>query len=250
MNTKSLLLALVALVAASEAVSQEQLTGSFPMNYTTTEVLDPQAAMALEKYIGVDESLQWQVYVPYEYDPRRPAGLLIFLDSRGWGGIPDAWRQIVSDHNLIWVGPKQNERAPSEEKRIWSAILGYRALEQQYALDLNRIYVAGLGYQASVALNTSLLANEIRGVIYMRGSAMWTTIGEDSLSALARKRHVFITGTNDKQKAGIQRHARDYERAGIPNVELIFATRNLGDPPQAEYLDQAIRYLDGSQARQ
>ena len=245
MKTTTLLLAVVLLGVGANALAQEQMTGMFRMSMTTAEVLDSQTAEAIQDIIASDEAVSWQVYVPENYSPQRPSGLLIFLDPKGWGGIPDPWRAVMDSHNLIWIGAKKDEPRPSMEKKVWSSVLGLRAIEQQYALDLNRVYVASLEGEAFAALNTQLFANEIRGAIYMRGSVFWKSIEASRLEALTRKRHVFMTGTNDKNKQQVRSDADNYRREGIHNVKLIFATRRLGNPPNPEFLDEAIRYLDG-----
>jgi len=95
------------------------------------------------------------------------------------------------------------------------------------------------------ALNVQLNTNEIRGTIYMRTSVMWKSIKEDRLEQLQRKRHVFITGTNDDAKARIRSDYESYQKAGIHGVKLIFDTQRIGKMPDPDHMDEAIRFLDG-----
>lgn len=236
----------VLLVLASQALAQEQLTGMFRMNQTPVEVVGEQMALALGDILPADEPLRWQVYVPDTYNDAQPAGVFVFLDPNGWGGLPDQWRFVINDHNLIWVGPNQSERQPSAEKQVWHALLGLRSIEKQYDIDLNRVYIgSSLPQKALISLNTQLVVNDFRGAIYMRGSVMWQDLDPDRLEMLRRKRHVFITGTNDPNKAQIRSDYESYKDAGIEDVKLIFDTRHIGDLPDADHLTEAIRFLDG-----
>lgn len=242
---KKILFMLLALASAAPAVAQEALTGVYRLSQTPVEVMGEQTAMALDAMVPANEELRWQVFVPEAYDAARPPGVFVFVDPNGWGGIPDQWRSVFAEQNLIWVGPNRNDPNPTAESRVLHATMGLRAIEQQYDIDLNRIYI-GSAYEAALtALNTQLFSNEFRGAIYMRGSVMWTALEPDKLEMLQRKRHVFITGTNDKLAARIRSDRASYEEAGIENTKLIFDTKRIDRLPDPDHMVEAIRYLDG-----
>ncbi len=241
---RTIVVLLLTVCAGAPALAQEAMTGMFRMSHTVGEILGDQMAQALNDIVPSDQSLQWQAYVPMDYDPSRPAGVFIYLDPNRYGGIPDAWMRVFDQHNLIWVGPRVNERRQSDEKKIWHAVLGLRAVEAAYAVDLNRVYIGSARDTTTTALRTALFANEITGVVYMRGSAMWVTIGDDQLQQIQRKRHVFITGTNDEAKGQVQQHYEAHKAAGVEHVKLIFDTRRIEEVPKPEHIDAAIRFLD------
>ena len=234
-------------LAATGAHAQEAMTGMFRMTHTVGEILGEQAARSLDEVIPASDALQWQVYVPFDYDPSRPPGVLVFLDSTGYGGIPDPLVATMNQHNLIWVGPRQGQRRQGLEQRVWHAVLGLRAIEGQYTIDLNRVYVGSSGETSSIAFNTYLFANEFRGAIYFRGGVRWVEIGADQLDMLRRKRHVFITGSNDKARDQVRRAYEEFENSGIENIKLIYDTKRVEDNPTPEQIDEAIRFLDGTQ---
>ena len=241
----SLALALVSIsVGFSAALAQDQLTGMFRLNYTTSEVLDPGTAQALSEIIPVDENLQWQVFVPESFDADRPPGVFVYVDPNGWGGIPDQWQQVFGQHNLIWIGASATSRRPSLLKQVWQAILAIRAIEGNYAVDLNRLYVGSSGGSVLVVLNVLLAANNFTGAIYMSGSQYWEKIEPDALVNLQRKRHVFITGSNDPAKKAVRRDYESYKKDGIENARLIFDTKGIPRLPEAKHMDEALRYLD------
>jgi len=247
MHPRHLLIALILIgaISSNSAVhAQSSLTGMFRLTHTTTEILGPQSAQSLSEIIPVDEGLQWQVYVPENYQKQRPPGIFIFIDPRGWGGMPDELRTVIDTHNLIWIGAKVNERNPTEEKRIWASILGSRALQGEYAIDLNRLYVGSAGGQAITAVNVLMSANEHSGAIFFRGSQYWHGGRPEGIENLRRKHYVFITGTNDKAKTTIRGDYERYKKDGFENVKLIFEMGPIGEMLNPEQMDEAIRYLD------
>ena len=106
------------------------------------------------------------------------------------------------------------------------------------------MYVGGSRNSIPTVINTMLLANEFSGAVYVRGSWYSDQLGADHLQALQRKRHVFVTGTNDESKRQVRSHYEKYQQDGIANVKLIFEMQRLGEMPSAAQMDEAFRFLD------
>lgn len=247
MNQARILFALISVAVTgfnSTATAQEELTGMFRLTRTTAAIVGQPTAEALSAVIPTDEELQWQVFVPAAYDRQKPPGLFVFIDPNGWGGIPDQWRSVFEQQNMIWIGAKRPRGNVSEAWLAWTAILAYRAIEQDYRVDLLRLYIGSSGDTAVHAINAMLAANEFMGAVYMSGSMHWGTLDADSLENLRRKRHVFITGSNDKAKSKVRSDYKLYQNDGIEDAKLIFVERGPGETPDAELIDEAIRYLD------
>ena len=247
MATKRHFLALlfVAVCLGSPPVrAQEQLTGMYRLSRDTTAIVGPEMAAVLEEAIDKDEQLEWQVYIPESYSPDRPAGLFVYIDPNGYGLMPDQWQGLFAQRNLIWVGVRQTRRRSNDVRRVWQAILGSRAIAQDYAIDLQRMYVGGAQDTVAAALHTMLTANEFSGAIYIRGSYDAQFLDPDFRQAMRRKHHVFITGTNDKNKAKVRSDYEKYQSMGIDNVKLIFDTQRLEAVPKSEQIGEAFRYLD------
>lgn len=247
MHPKHALIALILIGGISfntASHAQSALTGAFRLSHTTTDIVGPQSAQNLGEVIPVDEELQWQVYVPENYQRQRPPGIFVFIDPNGWGGMPDELRAVFDRLNMIWIGAKANERNPTETKRIWTSMLASRALQIEYAIDLNRLYVGSTGSGAMTAVNVLMSANEHSGAVFFRGSQNWHGREPDGIDNLRRKHYVFITGTNDKAKTTIRKDYEGYKKDGFENVKLIFEMQSLGQMPNSEQMDEAIRYLD------
>ncbi len=232
-------------LAASAADAQEVMTGMFRLTKQSTEIVQPDFAQALDQVIKKDEKLQWQLYVPESYDPDRPPGLFVYVDPDGHGRIPDDWPAVFDRHNVIYVGVRQSQRDASPTRKTWQAILGARALEADYAIDFQRMYVGGTRQTVPVATNVILTANEFSGAVYTRGSFLSSQFTGDHIQSLQRKAHVFITGTNDEAKQKVRSDYEAYQRLGISNVTLIFDNQRLGAVGSAEQMDEAFRFLGG-----
>ena len=225
-------------------LEQDSLTGNFRMRHTTTEVLGAPTAASISSLIAEDENLQWQVFVPETYSPGKPPGIFVFVDPNGYGGMPDQYRQLFTNRNLIWIGASSNERNPGASKLRLQAIMAQRLIDQNYRVNLNRVYVGSSGDAALIAVNVLLGASEFGGALYINGSVYWDGGRPENLDDLTRKRHVFIVGMGDKRWPTIQRHYEDYKKDGIENVKLLFRPGTIYDWPESDQMDEALAYLD------
>ena len=231
-------------VAHSTTLAQDELTGMFRLSRTTTDILGAPTAQSLSEVAALDEQLQWQVYVPDNYQRSRPPGVFVFVDPDGWGGIPDQFRQLFMARNMIWIGLKRNNRRPTQGKMKLQAVLAARVIEQTYSVDLNRLYIGASGDSVVTAIDVLLTAGEFAGGIYIKGSFYWQDQRLPTVDNLQRKYHVFITGTNDKAKQTVRRDYQNYKKEGIENVKLIFDMDRIGDWPKPDQMDEALAYLD------
>ena len=243
------LLIAASVLAGYAAHAQEQPTGMFRLTRSPAEIESPEFAAALDEFIGKDEQLQWQIFVPDSYNPQRPAGIFVYLDPDGHGRMPDEWRQVFTNHNMIWVGVKRIQPRTNITRQTWQAVLGARAIEQDYAIDIQRMYLGGSLGTVPIALSTMLVANEFSGAVYVRYSFYSDQIGPDEIAAMQRKSHVFITGTNDERKHQIRSDYESYQKAGIEKLLLIFDNQRLGPMPSADNMDEAFGFFNAQLRR-
>ena len=237
------LLAVGLLASSTPLLAEDPFTGTLWLSYTTSAVVGAQTATALAEVFPLDEELEWQVYVPESYNAANPPGVFVFIDPNGYGDMPDEWRTVFDRRNMIWIAMRATSR-PTEAKRIWGAILAARAVDKDYAIDLNRLYLGSLEERALTAINVLLTANEFWGGIYISGSMHWGDRDIPDLDSLKRKHHVFITGTNDRNKKKIRKDYDSYKKDGVVNTKLIFDTDFLPRMPRPEQMDEALAFLD------
>jgi len=247
MNSGRILLALVLIGMAGlqgAAQAQEELRGPFRLSRTTTEIAGAATAEGLKEIFDVDEELQWQVYVPENYDRQRPAGAFVFVDPNGWGGMPDQFRPVFDSLNMIWIGANRTGFDKSPTRPIWMTILGSRAIQQDYAIDLNRLYLGGTGEGVLTAVNAMLASSEFVGVVQISGSVGLADIPADALDTLRRKYFIFMTSTNDKANLKVLSDYESYEKGRFYNIKLIYDENGSRDVAKPELIHQAIRLLD------
>ena len=68
------------------------------------EILGDDAGTLFRSAVDPNEINEWAVYVPESYDPGSPPGLLVFISPTESGRMPGRYRQVLDDHNLIWIG--------------------------------------------------------------------------------------------------------------------------------------------------
>ncbi|MDH4124735.1 MAG: hypothetical protein OEW64_02320 [Gammaproteobacteria bacterium] len=245
-STRLLLAMLLAGVAGlhAPAYAQDELRGPFRLSRTTTEIGGAEMAQGLKETIAIDEELQWQVYVPENYDRQKLAGAFVFVDPSGWGGMPDQFRPVFDSLNMIWIGANRTAATTSSTKSMWTTVLGARALQQDYAIDLNRLYLGGTGEGVLTAINAMLASSEFAGVVQISGSVGVANIPAQFLDTLKRKHFVFMTSTNDKANKSVRADYDSYRKAGFENVKLIYDVQGSRDVAKPELIDEAIRYLD------
>ena len=244
MQINRILLAVLIAIAYVAVSAQQVLTGSFRMSDTTVSVFGQATADGLSKFIDKDEEVQWQVFVPETYDPGRPPGVFIYADPNGYGGMPDQYRQLFTNRNLIWIGANQSRRNPEPAIKMLKAIMAQRVIDTNYAVNLNRLYIGAAGDEAYTALNVLLRSNEFKGAIYINGSAYWSDGKPETFDYLLNKAHVFIVGSDDKRWQAVRRSYDSYKRDGIENAKLIYRSGTIRGWPDAEQMDEALAYLD------
>jgi hypothetical protein len=235
---------IVTLALCTTAIAQERETGSFRMSSNTTDVLGAAMAEGVTTFIALDEEVQWQVFVPETYDPSRPPGVFVFIDPDGWGGMPDQYRQLFTNRNMIWVGAKSNQRSPDVTTTMLTAMMAQRVIDQNYIVDLNRLFIGSGGDGALTVVNVLLRANEFNGAIYINGSAYWDGGKPDTFDYLMRKPHVFIIGSDDDNWARTRGHYENYKKDGIEKAELIRVKGKIRGWPETEQMDEALAILD------
>jgi len=70
-------------------------TGFVNVIMTPAELLGEEAANSLNHILLADQKIEWRMYVPRSYDAATPPGVLVFVSSIDWGGIPDEWQPVM-----------------------------------------------------------------------------------------------------------------------------------------------------------
>ena len=131
-------------------------TGEFNASFTITELLGSRSAELYERIIPSDEAIEWEIYVPDNYDPERPAGVLIYISPKPKGNIPKQWKSLLGEYNLIWIGANKSGNRVLVSRRIAYAVTAPAVIDKYYQIDSDRIYLTGFsGGQVSTGNRTN-----------------------------------------------------------------------------------------------
>jgi hypothetical protein len=214
-------------------------------------------------YAIQDES--FEVYVPDTYDPNTPFGLLVWISANPDGGIEryQGIKELMDKHRLIWIGANRcGNEADVSQRRIPLALDAADNMRTLYAIDPDRVYVAGLSGGGRVASITALHHSDVyAGGIFIIGANYWERMSipgqngywkanttkplhEYLLRAKESGRYVLLTGDTDENR--LQMHTY-YEKGFKKYLDHVLYMQIPGmghqiPPPDA--WDQALIFLD------
>lgn len=245
MNKLFLAAVLATLLSVAKAQGPDPQTGEFPLTTTVLKLLGEESAQPFKEKIAIDQPITWEVYVPANYDPAKPAGVLVFVNSRDSGKIEAEWKAVMDHTNLIYIGANESGNQIDVPQRVAYAILAPKLIADSYVIDPERLYVSGFSGGSRVA---SMVATEyhrlFRGAIYNSGANFWGETALPRYREMAGNHYVFITGTEDFNLQDTQEVFAAYQQAGIKYSKLMIIPGMEHKRPAAESLETAVQYLD------
>lgn len=219
--------------------------GYFNLVKTPIEILGERDADRLNPVLLDTEQVEWRVYVPRNYDPKSPPGVLVFVSSIEWGGIPEEWQPVMEKKNLIWISASGAGSSAPVEQRMVKAIIAPRAIDRDYPIDMDRVYISGFADGGKVAnLIQTAEPGVFKGGIYMCGALFWGDRTPGRIDTMRQNGHVFIRGCFDSKERDIRRVYEQYVDAGFEYSDLITIKTRRRRLPQPAYVESAIDFLD------
>ena len=229
------------------------LTGSYTERTVLVSLVGEAGARSRADILDPDHEFEFDVYVPENYDPSSPAGLLVYVSPIESGEIPVKWKEIFDRRNLIWVSVNRSGNTTPRVRRIAEARLSVTFVRQNYEIDPKRVYISGMsgGGQISSVV-ASLYPRLFKGGIFLCGVDPWSERDADPWSenppenfdTIQENRYVFLSGTEDFKLAAIARAYRVYKRAGVESSKLIIIEDMGHELPDARNYERALAFLD------
>lgn len=114
---------------------------------------------------------KFYIYVPKNYDGKKPFGLVAFINSRDAVEIPWGWDAVLNERNLIFIAAQNVGDQDAEARRVGLTIVGILKMMEDYKIDTSRVYVAGHGEGGRMASRVAFQHPElIRGCIPCSGA--------------------------------------------------------------------------------
>lgn len=196
-------------------------TGRFDVETTSSEILGDDAAGSFGDILDTDEQIKWSVYVPENYDPASPPGIIVHMTQRNLAKIPIGWASAAKDKNLIWISlNKAGELMPNKEMLL--AVLSTPFLQNKYSIDPDRIYIAASTIScrpASAAMQ--IYPDVFKGAIYSTCEPIdWKSDIPESIEQMKKNGYVFVASNEKQVKDVMRRIYNKYSRAGLSNIDF------------------------------
>ncbi len=220
-------------------------TGEFQLTLTLAEVLGADSARNAEKIISPDEPVTWDIYVPDNYRPDRPAGLMVYISPTSSGKIPRGWKAVMDQRNMIWIAARRSGNRVLVPRRVVFAIVAPTLAGKHYEIDGERIYVSGLsggGKMASMVATD--YAHLFKGAIYNCGVNFWDKHPPRQFALIKQNHYVFVTGTLDQALEPTKKVYEQYREAGVENSKLMIIRNMTHRNPDSFEFDAALQFLD------
>ena len=224
-------------------------TGYVTLSMSPAQVLGAEAAAQINHMLLANELIEWRAYVPRNYSANNPPGVMVFVPSIDWAGVPDEWQSLMDEQNLIWIGASFTGNSAPVQERILKAMFAPRAVSDHYKVNTDRVYVAGFAGGGKVAnLVQSADPVTFKGGMYICGALFWGERTPPKIDTMRANRHVFIRGCFDPKEREVINVYKAYLDAGIEQADLITVQTRRRAIPKPRYIESAIRYLDGDAA--
>lgn len=220
-------------------------TGEFQLTARLNEVAGEKTAEVVATVMSPDESITWATYVPAEYRPEKPVGLVVYVSPTSSGKIPRRWKSVMDEENLIWIAANDSGNRVSVARRAVYALVAPTLAKMHYEVDDDRIYLSGLSGGGRVA---SMFAADypqlFKGAIYICGVDFWGDDPHPQIDLIQGNHYVFVTGTRDFALEQTKKVHRRYLNSGVENSKLMVVRGMTHENPKKSDFAAAIQFLD------
>ena len=241
----ALFLSLPLLAAEKNTPIAAAKVGAYTVKAAITDLVGEASAQSYTDIMPIDESIGWEVYVPATYDPKKPAGVLVYISPTDSGKLPNAWKELIDKYNLIWVAANKSGNKIGSHRRLTYAVMALAVVDKRYNTDRNRIYLSGFSGGGRIASHLAIQYPSLfKGAIYNCGANRWDKNAQIALDQIKQNRYVFVTGSNDFNLDDTKRVFRSYRKAGIEQSKLMVIAGMGHSNPNKNNYEKAIKYLD------
>lgn len=230
---------------AVAAENDVQRSGEFQISASMAQVVGESTAKLTRSAFAEDELLSWEIYVPENYHPEKPAGLMVYISPSSSGEIPRDWISVMDEHNLIWVAANDSGNSALVSRRAIFAMIAPTMIGRNYEIDSERVYLSGLSGGGRMASRVATdHAHLFKGAIYNCGVDFWQQDPPRRLQQIQNNHYVLVTGTFDQALKPTKKVYRQYRNAGVENTKLMVIRNMTHRNPGRYKFSEAIRYLD------
>ena len=231
---------------AQETVNKIQ-TGEFQFITSSREILGEELANGFSQTLGINDEIKWTIYVPENYDPSSPPGVVVHMTQTNLPKIPIGWPKALNEKNLIWISLNKAGEL-KQNKEMLLAVLSTPFIQEKYKIDNNRIYIvasANSCYPASAAME--IYPDIFKGGVYSTCEPInWKKNTPKTIEHMKNNRYLFVS-SNEKEIKRISRKAYNrYKKAGLTKIDYMHIPKLFyGKQLDRRKFIQSIDILDG-----
>lgn len=197
--------------------------------------------------------------LPRDYDPRHPAGLIVWIDPGNKGQPPEPYWTVADELNLILIGAADsgNNRLVSNREQL--ALDAVATASRRYHVDPSRVYVTGLSGGGRVATMMAVCFPDVfTGCLPLSGLACYENVPNglgqwfpgafvkprtDLFRLFKSHRIAPITGRADHLQLEIEQASQIFLRDG--SRLKLFDYKDQGHSlPTPDRLAEALKWID------
>lgn len=200
------------------------------------------------------------VRLPTSYDPRRPAGLLVWSSPSPHGGIPNVFHAALDELYFVCVGIDNagNDRdVPDKFQLVFDAVANAR---QRYHIDDERIYITGMSGGGKVSSVLMMCFPDVfRGAIPIVGFGTYTELDDrwgqhhyayfakprrDRLQLAKSHRMALMGGPLDFNYEEMIERQKRLEADGFDRIRFVCYPDMAHQMPTPQRFLEALRWID------
>jgi hypothetical protein len=197
-----------------------KMPGWFTFDAPTIEERVASPSIRVEASLRFLYEAAFQVRLPSGYDPRRPAGLVVWISPTEEGRIPESFFAALDELYLIAIGPDEcgNDRIPGD--RFQLVFDAMATATRAYHVDARRVYVTGFsGGGRMASMIHGAFADVVSGSVPIGGANAYKHVpmgtgkywpagyrrpDGEIFSQFRRQRMACVTGDNDFNYENVQ----------------------------------------------
>jgi predicted esterase len=200
---------------------------------------------AYEDLFNQNEMIKWEVYVPTDYHPDNPPGVMVYVSPQDIIKTPSGWMNIMEENNLIWIAATQSGNEIMSGRRILMSIMALQVIREKYSTNTDRAYISGFSGGGRIAsIVSGQFPSIFNGSIYICGANFWDDQFPAQLDLIRNNRFVFMTGTLDFNLEDTKSVYRKYKNVEVNEIKLMVINRMGHKNPKKQKFAQAIQFLD------
>jgi len=207
------------------------------------------------------------VHIPPAYSGTERYGLIVYMDPKDRvGAEPPGWADVLDRRKFLFVAPQDAGNGQRGERRRGLAVLAALEMSRRYAVDPQRVYVAGLSGGARIASQLGFFQSDLfhgtiqscgtdfyRHVPQVAATTAFDTTGRaygfvdatpEEIRDAQRVRFALITGDRDFRHGNIlDLYNGGFAKSGL-QVRLFDVPGMTHTNADAATLDAALSFVD------